>query len=139
MNNSISLLTVDDDATDAKLIKHALAELNIECGFIHFIGYQDLLEYLRSPGFIMPCIILMDLNTPQMSGFEFLEIIKNDPIFRRIPAIVLSGSTSLTDVNRSYSLGAAGYMPKPGDYEELKNMLGIIHKYWFVNKLPAIY
>lgn len=129
-------MVIDDDLTDAKLIKYALAELNVSCVFSHFTSYREMLEHLRSPNCGDPCVILADLNTPEMNGFEFLKIIKDDQILKRIPVIILSGSSAVADVTKSYDLGAAGYIVKPIDYEDLKDMLGIIHKYWTVNKLP---
>ena len=137
MNNSITLLVIDDDLTDAKLIKYALADLNVSCGFAHFTSYREMLEYLRNQNCSDPCVILADLNTPEMNGFEFLKIIKDDRMLKRIPIIILSGSSAQENITQSFDLGAVGYIIKPIDYEDLKKMLGIVHKYWTVNKLPA--
>ena len=53
------------------------------------------------------------LNLPKKSGREVLREVKGDPVLKRIPVIMLSGSQSSDDVASTYDLGAAAYIVKP--------------------------
>jgi len=60
---------------------------------------------------LRPCVILMDLMMPVMTGFEFRQEQMRHPEFSRIPIIVYSG---VTDVRRNAEqLEAAAYVEKP--------------------------
>ena len=84
----------------------------------------------------MPCIILLDLNTPRMNGIEFLKIIKNDKKYKKIPVIVLTTSREERDKVDSFELGVAGYMVKPVDYLQFVEVIKTIHLYWTLSELP---
>ncbi len=91
---------------------------------------------LRQDGAGRPCVILMDLNMPKMSGFELLKAIKKDASLRKIPVIVLTTSKEKKDVSRSYDLGAAGYFAKPVDYLQFVEMIRSIETYWSLCEKP---
>jgi CheY-like chemotaxis protein len=85
----------------------------------------------------MPCIILLDLNMPVMSGIEFLEIIKADENLRRIPVIVLTTSKEQEDKINSFNFSVAGYMAKPVDYRRFVDVMRSIDVYWSLSELPG--
>src|SRR5690606_22649749 len=64
-----------------------------------------------------PDIILLDLNMPKMNGIEFLAVLKNDPVLKYIPTIVLTTSANQKDILSCYEIGIAGYVIKPLKYE----------------------
>lgn len=137
MRNSLPILLVDDDRVDAMLFKRALENLEISNTFVQLDNCKEALEYLRDENNQKPCIILMDLNTPQMDGFEFLKALKADTVMSQIPVIVLTGSEDQQDVTEAFRLGAAGYMVKASDYKKLVEMVGTIHTYWTLSRLPS--
>ena len=62
----------------------------------------------------MPARILLDLNMPEMDGFEVLERIRSRPRFMsEPPVIILTHSDDPADRLRSERAGADGYMTKP--------------------------
>lgn len=136
MKNSRPILLVDDDTTDALLFERALRRLEITCPVVHSTNGVEALEYLMNPSNKRPWIVLTDLNTPGMSGFEFLRTIKADETFKRTVVIVISGSSAEKDVDECFRLGAAGYMTKPPDYEKLLKMIRTIHDYWSLSEVP---
>jgi CheY-like chemotaxis protein len=74
---------------------------------------------------------------PGMGGKEFLRQIKSDEILKQIPVIILTTSNSERDVLDSYKLQAAGYIHKPVNLSEFKQVMEEIEDYWFVLcKLP---
>jgi len=67
-----------------------------------------------------PAIILLDLDMPDMDGFEVLRVLKNDPATVQIPVIVLSGLQSAQDKVTAFDLGAVDYITKPFNLTELR-------------------
>ena len=82
--------------------------------------------------------VLLDLNVPIINGFEILERVKNDKKLKRIPVIILSGSSNDDDIERCYQAGANCYLCKPGGLTEFFDMVTQLVKYWLVYaKIPT--
>lgn len=58
-------------------------------------------------------LILLDINMPQMNGFEFLERLKADAAFAGIPVIIVSTEGKDQDTIRGLEAGATAYIRKP--------------------------
>ncbi|MEN8259216.1 MAG: response regulator [Pseudomonadota bacterium] len=130
------ILLVEDDVVDAMTVRRALKELHVTNHLEHQENGEDALAYLRGPACLRPCIILLDLNMPIMSGIEFLKIIKFDNALRRIPVIVLTTSAEQDDKDASFDQGVAGYMRKPVDYKQFVETIRAIDAYWTISELP---
>jgi len=137
----IRILLVEDNAGDARLTREALKQIKVPVAVhvaVNGIQALDFLyrrgEYKESP---RPDLVLLDLNLPKKDGREVLEDIKGHPSLRSIPVVVLSTSTSPTDINRSYELHANSYISKPMDLEGFLEVVQGIEKYWLtVVKYP---
>jgi CheY-like chemotaxis protein len=136
MRNSKPILLVDDDRADAMLFKRAFEDLKISNSLVHSANCKEALEYLRGRSNKKPCIILTDLNTPEMGGLEFLRVVKADDVLAQIPVIVLSNAGTEEDIIESFRFGVAGYIVKPTGYQKLTEAIRIIHKYWTISELP---
>ena len=66
-----------------------------------------------------PDIILLDVMMSWIDGFELCRAIKQNPEFRDIPVVFVSGKTAAADVERGLAAGAADYFPKPLDIDRL--------------------
>jgi CheY-like chemotaxis protein len=130
------ILLVEDDQVDVMTIKRALRDIHVLNPLVHVENGEDALDYLRDPVNTKPCIILLDLNMPIMSGIEFLQVAKNDPHLRRYPVIVLTTSEEQQDKVNSFDLGVAGYMAKPVDYKQFVEVMRSIDLYWSISELP---
>lgn len=130
------ILLVEDDQVDAMTVRRALKELRVLNRLEHVENGEDALTYLRDAGKDRPCIILLDLNMPIMSGGEFLHRVKQDDDLRRIPVVVLTTSEEQKDKVESFNLGVAGYMRKPIDYQQFVSMIRSIDAYWTISELP---
>lgn len=130
------ILLVEDDQVDAMTVRRALKELHVANRLEHVENGEEALAYLRDGAKERPCIILLDLNMPIMSGSEFLQIVKRDSAMRRIPVVVLTTSEEQKDKLESFNLGVAGYMKKPVDYRQFVEMIRSIDAYWTVSELP---
>ena len=70
------------------------------------------------------------MNIPGISGFEILKWIRSTPAVSRLPVLVLTSSNQEADVRRAHTLGANGYLVKPGKIEELVRMIKAMKDYW---------
>jgi len=130
------ILLVEDDQVDAMTVRRALRDLHITNSLVHVENGEEALARLRDGEGIKPCIILLDLNMPIMSGIEFLQVAKADVQLMRLPVIVLTTSEEQRDVVESFRLGVAGYMRKPVDYHEFVETVRSIDAYWTLSELP---
>ena len=68
-------------------------------------------------------VLLLDIEMPEMDGFEVLEALKADPKLRDMPVIVTSSVEGLDNIVRCIELGAEDYIPKPVNKVLLKARL----------------
>jgi two-component system, sensor histidine kinase and response regulator len=66
-----------------------------------------------------PDLILLDINMPEMSGYEVCERLKSKSKISDIPVIFLSGLTDAQDKVRAFRSGAVDYIPKPFQFQEV--------------------
>lgn len=136
------VLVIDDEPGDIELVRRAIESGPYPCRVTTAIDGTDGLSKIRSaahgaPPAATPDLILLDLNMPRMNGREFLQAIKHDPHLAHIPVVVLTTSTAERDVDRVYDLGAAGYVTKPVDLDQLYKTIHSIEDYWFsVVRIP---
>ncbi|MHC4507458.1 MAG: response regulator [Planctomycetota bacterium] len=136
MRSSKPILLVEDDSVDVMTVKRAFKELDVSNQLVPAGDGEEALAYLRNQGMARPCVILLDLNMPKMSGTEFLRIVKADDTLKTIPVIVFTTSSTEQDIAESFELGAAGYMVKSIDYGKFIDTIKTIDLYWTLSKLP---
>ncbi len=136
MTTADSILVIEDDEIDRKSITRAFKELKISNPKHEVCNGKEALEFLRSKTVPKPCLILLDINMPQMNGIEFLQVVKNDEDLKMIPVVMLTTSQEDQDRLKSYKLGIAGYMLKPVDYKQFVEVMRTIHVYWIASLCP---
>jgi CheY-like chemotaxis protein len=135
------IIIIEDNPADAKTLRVALARRDPEIETmvlddgvraIEFFTHS-LLDEETEPA----DLVLLDLNLPIVSGFEVLEFLKSDPQLRKLPVVVLSGSSSQHEIERCYAAGANSYMCKPTGIQQVFDMAVQLITYWFDHaKLP---
>ena len=65
-------------------------------------------------------LILLDLQMPEMDGFEVLQTIKDDEVINKVPVIVMSGNDEASVIARCLKFGAIDYFVKPVRIQECK-------------------
>lgn len=106
-------LVADDDPDIAELVKLQLQEAGYH---VTVVGRGvKVLEMARRHS---PDLILLDILLPDMDGRAVLEALKSDPATADIPVVML---TVVMDDGTAFDLGAAGYLTKPIDRDELLN------------------
>ena len=142
---SATILVVEDDPNDQFLIKEGLREAGAVCP-IHVVGDGvEAIAYMRGEGkyadrekYAYPTFIMMDLKMPRVDGFGVLEFLKNNPAWKIVPAVVLSASSDLDDIKKSYMLGASSYHVKPQDMDKLNHQLKVLYDYWMTCEVPQV-
>lgn len=80
-------------------------------------GGEEALALLRSQSFHL---VLLDIEMPDVDGFEVLRQMKGEPSLRDIPVIVVSGLEDKNSFERCLQMGATDYIAKPFDLAQLK-------------------
>jgi len=85
-----------------------------------------------------PCVILLDLKLPKISGLEVLRRIKTDERTRYIPIVVLTTSSEQEDVKNCYGSGANSYVRKPVEFDRFLTAVRQLGLFWtLVNESPV--
>ena len=109
-----NILVVDDTPQNLKLLSSMLEEygFNVRCAINGSLavgtarsGWSDL--------------ILLDINMPEMDGYEVCKSLKSDNGTSEIPIIFLSASDNIDDKKRAFSVGGVDYISKPFQVDEV--------------------
>jgi len=129
---SVVIMLVEDDEGHSILIKDSLRSAHIINEMYHVTDGQEALDFLYRRGkyasqdLPKPGLILLDIKLPKIDGYAVLQQIKQDEQLKNIPVIMLTSTEDQMEINRSYDLGANGYVIKPVDYhafqERIKNL-----------------
>jgi response regulator RpfG family c-di-GMP phosphodiesterase len=108
-------MVVDDSASNLKFLEKVLWELHYSVRT--FLGGAAALDGAEQEA---PDLILLDINMPDMTGYEVCERLKARPHLSAIPVIFLSALSGAEDKVKGFRLGAVDYIPKPFDVEEVQ-------------------
>ena len=114
-------LIVEDSNTTRSLIKSVIEEVGDINAFEAATGFEALKALPRQPF----DLIIVDINMPDINGFELLDFVKNNDQYKSIPVVIVSTESSEDDKEKGMALGAAAYLTKPFKLEELQ---GIVRK-----------
>lgn len=138
------ILIAEDDEDDYLLTIEALKEAGVHTQVKWVKDGEELMDYLKPLGnirgknsFVVPSLILLDLNMPRKDGREVLNEIKQNDLLRKIPVVVLTTSKAETDISHAYDLGVNSYIQKPVRFNEFVEVVKVLSNYWFnIVKLP---
>ena len=109
-----SIVIVEDDEDISDTIKYNLEREGFRVR-VAATGEDALNLIFDRP----PNLILLDLNLPQMSGFELCRRLRAEAITARVPVLMLTARTAETDKVLGLNLGADDYLTKPFSMREL--------------------
>jgi len=116
------LLVVDDVPENLKLLSTLLADF----GFSVRKAISGKMA-LTAVNTLTPDLILLDINMPEMNGYQVCEILKQNPETRDIPIIFISAIGQVEDKVKAFQMGGVDYITKPFEFEEviarIKNQL----------------
>lgn len=112
------ILIVDDNADTAASLAMLLELGNHETHTAH-----DGLEALRAAERLQPDVVLLDLQLPELDGYEVCRRIRRRPWARNVTLIALTGLGQEKDRRRSHEAGFDAHLVKPPDYTEITRLL----------------
>jgi len=98
---------VDDSPVILQVVKNILAKKYL---ITTASSAEKLFELLEKT---IPAMLLLDIDMPEMNGYEALKILKSKPETKDIPVIFFTGRTESEDELTGFSLGAIDYITKP--------------------------
>lgn len=108
-----------DDQRDVRFVMSELLE---------DMGHQ-VIEASTAPGGLemleseRPDLIFLDLTMPDMSGLEALALIRQEETTRDTRVLLLTGSTSAEELDKAWTLGIEGIIPKPWDSANVASLV----------------
>ena len=101
------IFVVDDNDTNLYMAEEALED---EYQVLTLPSAEKMFALLKK---ITPDLILLDIEMPEMDGFEALDILKNNPLYTDIPVIFLTGMMDACIKQRGFDMGVADFITKP--------------------------
>ena len=149
MKRGFTLLLAEDDENDVTFFKSALEESSQKSGVpIRLVVARDgeeALAYLKGEGEFgdrtkhpFPHIVVTDLKMPRLNGLAVLAWLNEHEEYKRIPKIMLSGSSEECDVDEACRLGANTFFQKPGSLKEFHELVYHLVCYWAHTQRPVI-
>ena len=106
-NNKALIILVDDSPANLQIGKNALSE---KYRVITAPSAEKFFTLLKNN---YPALILLDIEMPEMNGYEVIKILKENNETKNIPVIFLTGKTESDDELKGLSIGAVDYITKP--------------------------
>jgi CheY-like chemotaxis protein len=146
VNEDQTILLVEDNTKDVFLVQRAFrkAEITVpiqvvndgDAAVLYLSGESPYHDRTRYP---FPAVILLDLKLPRRSGTEVLMWLRQQPMIKRIPVVILTSSREFKDINQVYDLGANAYMVKPPTFDDLVSMMRTLDLHWLqYNEKPQV-
>ena len=133
--SQVEILLVEDNPTDAQLVQDALGRSPHPVRVTMAPTAGAALDFLRKEDLhraLFPFdFILLDLSLPDMSGWEFLTTLKEDPLSKDIPVLILTGSQDQHDLMKAQFSLAQDYLQKPSDLAQWGTLMGYLEENWF--------
>lgn len=131
---NFNILLIEDNLADSRMIQEIFKEFNpktkihtVDNGF-EALKYLNKKEKYRNTS--VPDLIFLDLNIPQINGFEVLKEIKANGKLKNVPVLILTTSTDQKDFLKAQKLQADCFINKPLDYDEYNTLLRHIDECW---------
>jgi len=119
-----SFYLVDDDRDDTDMFGDALRGIDPSLKFEFTHNGWDLINRLKNGEMADPHIIFLDINMPEIDGWECLKQLKKINKLDVIPVIMYS--TSQRDAEKAVEAGAFCFYQKPASFQLLKEFLELI-------------
>jgi len=132
METPTRYLVVDDDKANNLLCKVVLKKVLGDIDIVSYDIPREALNYILDEygagNETKPTILFLDINMPEISGWDFLEIFKtyDEAIHKQFTVYILSSSVDYTDKGKADSNPLVkGYIEKPLTRDKIKNVFGV--------------
>ncbi|WP_133131330.1 hybrid sensor histidine kinase/response regulator [Legionella yabuuchiae] len=120
-----NILIVDDLASDIELIQIMLNRARMQCNLFQANSAKEALSLIRRKHRENDWVdlVLLDINMPDMDGFEALQLIRSNKTLKKTAIVMCTGSTYQEDIEKAAELGASGYLIKPLERKSLEETI----------------
>jgi len=123
LEDAVRILFVDDDP-----IMREFAQVHLATEQAEVVVGADGLEALQAIRDDTFDIVLMDLEMPNMDGFEALTRLRADERTRHLPVVVVTGREDVTAIDRAFQAGATSFLVKPINWRLLSYQVRYVHR-----------
>jgi CheY-like chemotaxis protein len=132
MKSTPRILIADDDLDDLELLEEALIDKQPDIYVEKVNSGKSALALLSNYGNnMLPQLIILDYNMPEVSGSDILAHLCRDIRYKNIPKVIFSTSNALAHREECLGNGATDYIVKPNTKQQLdqvaRKMLSLIH------------
>ena len=136
------MVLIEDDEGHASLIRKNLHRAGVQNPILHLNTGAAALDYFFQDPQVKnshdKTVVVLDLNLPDIDGFEILRRLKADDHTRAMPVIVLSTTDNPKDVDRCYALGCNAFMTKPVGYDDFSDAIQKLGLMMTIVRVPHI-
>lgn len=137
----MQILLVEDDDVAVESVMRSMVKHDVSFPIVVAEDGQVALDILQgvhpTRKIEAPFVVLLDLNMPNMNGFEFLEKVRSNPELKKIVVFVLSTSSSDADRVKAYNESIAGYMVKNMVGPQFSKLFKLLNDYADTIALPS--
>ena len=130
----IEVLLVEHSPGDVLLTPEAFKDAKVLINLYVALDGIEAVAFLKREGnhanAPRPDLILLDLNLPKKDGREVLAELKESPVLKSIPVVILTTSASEADIHGSYQHHANCYITKPVDLDGFLKVVKSIDSFW---------
>lgn len=138
------ILYAEDDPNDVFIMRRAMKTAGIKNPLQVVDHGQAAIDYLDGNGqyadrgrFPLPCLMLLDMKLPYLSGLEVMKWIRRESSMPTLLVVFMTSSREEMDIDQAYRLGANAYLVKPPDSQKLAEMLEALKNFWLThNQFP---
>ena len=136
MNKTGPIIIIDDDLDDQDLLRELFADLSLKNEVFIFPEGESALNYLSNPA-IHPFIIISDIKMPKMDGFELRQQLAEISVnSKTTPFLFFTTGSTAQALNNAYTHSVQGIFQKPVKYNDWKDTISNIVKYWTTCMTP---
>lgn len=136
--NPRPILLVEDNPDDLDLTLRAFRQRDLANPIEVARDGQEALDWIPrwEAGAERPLVILLDIKLPRVNGLEVLQKLRQHPVSRNIPVVMLTSSEDERDVSSAYAHHASSYIVKPVNFDHLLTVADQIKSYWCLINHP---
>lgn len=132
----IDILCVEDNPDFQYFFDRALSKIEMKLNYKIVETGEEAIESLNSSASVKPPrLVFLDINLPNIQGFEVLKQMRANEFLKHLPVIIFSTSEHPNDVNTAFELGANAFVIKPNSFKKIFEIMNDSSKFWLKHNL----
>lgn len=114
-----TVLYIEDNAVNALIVTELVARRGDVDMVVADTGTEGLLQARQ----LLPTLVLLDMQLPDLPGLEIFQRLRADPSTRHVPCVALSANALQSDIDTALAAGVSAYLTKPLDFTAFARVL----------------